>query len=528
MHLDTLISRLNKLQEAGCIEQLRHIKRGIEREALRVTPEGALSQKPHPKELGAPLCHPHITTDFSEAQIELVTAPQENLNDMLQELQDIHAFVASCLGEERLWPLSMPCSLSTTTEIPIAHYGTSHLAHFKQLYRTGLQYRYGAAMQTISGIHYNLSLSDQFWLNWGQCNNLQGSLVDIKNIGYLHIARNFQRFHWVLLYFLGNSPMTCDDMAGSLVSSELVSEWPYGGLYNATATSLRNSDIGYSTEAQPEIKLDYSDITAYTRTLQQAITDIHAPWQKLQNRFSTPIQLGCGKLQIENELYAPIRIKPAASRSARPVRLLKDNGVEYIEIRCIDLNHTAPAGITEDACRLIDLLILYCLCLPAPEDGDGLRTLFLNNNQAVALRGQILAQTLANADNSSADEADEWQRQLRHICEGMALIAEVMPHERTAWIQAAQIATEQASGQQPIPSCAQLAAAQQQQHSLLELGLEHALAHHRHWQTQHTDALNQRMTQLSQNSVIQKEQLEQNDQAHGQSFAEYCRQYFTP
>ncbi len=52
---------------------LGQLNRGIEKESLRVLPDGNLSQAPHPAALGSALTHPLITTDFCESQPELIT-----------------------------------------------------------------------------------------------------------------------------------------------------------------------------------------------------------------------------------------------------------------------------------------------------------------------------------------------------------------------------------------------------------------------------------------------------------------------
>ena len=52
---------------------LIHGLKGVEKEGLRITPRGSISLSPHPVQLGAALTHPHITTDYSEALLELIT-----------------------------------------------------------------------------------------------------------------------------------------------------------------------------------------------------------------------------------------------------------------------------------------------------------------------------------------------------------------------------------------------------------------------------------------------------------------------
>ena len=137
--------------------------RGIEREGLRVDPQGNLSRAPHPAAFGSKLTHPSITTDFSEAQPELITPVKTSVTEMLDTLTEIHQVVHHGLGDEVLWAASMPCVLAGDNNIPLAQYGTSNLGRLKTTYRNGLGHRYGRAMQTICAVHYNFSLSDAFW-----------------------------------------------------------------------------------------------------------------------------------------------------------------------------------------------------------------------------------------------------------------------------------------------------------------------------------------------------------------------------
>ena len=175
-------------------ERLRGIRRGIEKESLRAEPDGRLALTPHPAPLGSPLTHPHITTDFSESQPELVTGVHASVDGALTELTEIHQVVyqeMAALGDEMLWVSSMPCGLPTDETIPIGRYGGSNVGRAKSVYRMGLSHRYGRRMQTISGIHYN----------W--------SLPGVSSAQYFALIRNFRRNAVVVLYLFGASPAVC-------------------------------------------------------------------------------------------------------------------------------------------------------------------------------------------------------------------------------------------------------------------------------------------------------------------------------
>src|SRR5271165_1790560 len=131
--------RLNALPR----EVLRGLRRGIEKESLRVRPDGALAMTPHPAPLGSALKHPRVTTDFSESQLELITAVHTDAESCLKELLEIHQVVYRAVGDELLWCASMPCRLPADDAIPIGRYGSSNVGLAKTVYRTGLAHRYG-------------------------------------------------------------------------------------------------------------------------------------------------------------------------------------------------------------------------------------------------------------------------------------------------------------------------------------------------------------------------------------------------
>ena len=153
-------NRLAALSQTQFQSTLPDIKHGIEREALRVNPSGGLAYTKHPEALGSSLTHDSITTDFSESLMEFITPPEKEPRTTLAQLADIHKFVYENIGEERLWPMSMPCFVSKDTAIPIAQFGSSNVAKMKEVYRKGLHNRYGSMMQAIAGVHFNFSFSD--------------------------------------------------------------------------------------------------------------------------------------------------------------------------------------------------------------------------------------------------------------------------------------------------------------------------------------------------------------------------------
>ena len=202
-------ARLAWLGAGGRAALIRNGLRGVEKESLRVTEDGLLARRPHPRALGSALTHPYITTDYSEALPELVTPPQRTHWETLQFLCDLHGFIQRRLDGELLWPASMPCELPPDDEIPIAQYGPSNAGLMKTVYRRGLGYRYGRAMQAIAGVHFNYSLPARFWPEYRAFAERSEPLADFRSAELMALVRNYRRCAWLVTYLFGASPALC-------------------------------------------------------------------------------------------------------------------------------------------------------------------------------------------------------------------------------------------------------------------------------------------------------------------------------
>ena len=222
--------------ESG-LRKLGEIRRGIEKESLRMTEEGALARTRHPKSIGNALTHPRITTDFAESQIEFISGVHRGVDECFEELLDLHAFVYKKLEEqgELLWTSSMPCLIGGEEDIPLADFGTTNEGRLKHLYRMSLALRYGAKMQTVSGIHYNLSFPSE----------LLSELFGSPTVAYMHLIRNVNRYAWLPILLFGASPALCHTFLAEGVEHKL-KRWDTGTLYRKFATSLRMGPLGYT------------------------------------------------------------------------------------------------------------------------------------------------------------------------------------------------------------------------------------------------------------------------------------------
>jgi glutamate--cysteine ligase len=348
---------------------LKGIRRGVEKESLRVRPDGALATTPHPGALGSALAHPRITTDFSESQLELITAPHASPEACLAELEHIHQVVYRAIGDELLWCASMPCRLPSDDAIPIGRYGSSNIGRAKTIYRVGLSHRYGRRMQAISGIHYN----------W--------SIPGASNGDYFALIRNFRRHSWLLLYLFGASPAVCASFVAGR-AHELETLVP-GVLFRPHATSLRMGRLGYQSDAQAALAVSYNSLESYGASLQDALTRPYPPYEAIGLRDGEDYrQLSTSLLQIENEFYGTIRPKRTIRPGERPLHALRERGVEYVEVRLMDLDPFLPVGIDAQTMRFLDVFLLHCLLAESPPDSPAEIAAIGRNQQTVAARGR--------------------------------------------------------------------------------------------------------------------------------------------
>ena len=364
MTSDAFKRSLRTHQEKGFFKNLQ-ILRGIERESLRVTQEGKISQNSHPKNLGSPLTSEDITTDFAEALVELVTPTFESAEELFAHLSLLHKFLYSEMEEEILWNFSMPCAFQSEQEIKIAEYGKTNSGMLKHIYRKGLRLRYGSIMQCVSGIHFNFSLSEDSWDTL--TNSPDQSFINQK---YLGAIRNIKRNFWFLLERLGASPIAHESYL--LNREHSLTKHGSNDLFLPWATSLRMSDVGYQSSMQNALKINYNNLDEFIDAI---IKGINTPVKNFEeigllDEQGVPQQISTGILQIENELYDTVRPKRSGPSGSRPATLLKNEGIEYLELRGIDINPFIPEGIDENQIKLLDIFIMHSLISESPQVSD--------------------------------------------------------------------------------------------------------------------------------------------------------------
>jgi glutamate--cysteine ligase len=410
--------RLTTIVNAREPRVLQHGLKGVEKESLRVSLDGLLEQSPHPLVLGSALAHEHITTDYSEALIELVTPPFTESWELLQYLCDLHQFVYRHLDQQLLWATSMPCIVEGDDSIPIARYGRSNIGRMKEVYRRGLGYRYGRLMQAISGVHYNYSFPQRFWPVFAE--SLQVRKVDRDFISdrYFALLRNYRRFGWLILYLFGNSPALC----GSFVRGRdhALEQLSPGTLYAPFATSLRMSDLGYRNKNQAGVQISVNSLAEYVRDLTAAVSTPHADYERIGVKVDGEYrQLNANLLQIENEYYSYIRPKRVARSGEHPSQALRRGGVEYVEFRALDVSAFDPVGVNQNKLRFLEAFAALCILKQSDPIGASEQAHLDANHAIVARSGREPGLTLNR--NNRPIELRTWAMELidsmRGICE---------------------------------------------------------------------------------------------------------------
>ena len=345
---------LSLLADKGDINLENSISRGIEKESLRVSKDNTISSADHPSSLGSALTNKFITTDFSEALLELITPTHSSIENVLNNLDEICKFVVEKTSET-IWPSSIPCKIENEDSIRLADYGTSNSGLLKTLYRSGLSYRYGSMMQTVSGIHYNFSFSDAFF------ESLKGEedLQSFKNKAYLSQIRNFRRNAWMILYLFGSSPVVPKTFITD--RENFLEDLNGEDLFLEYATCLRMSELGYMSKAQDNLYIAYNNIDEYLKDLKNALTKEHKRYGEVGViKDGKRIQINTSIIQIENEYYSSIRPKRVTPPGERPINVLRDEGIDYVEIRALDNNSFLPCGIDEDTSYFLEAYLIGC------------------------------------------------------------------------------------------------------------------------------------------------------------------------
>ena len=487
------------------VQALQGSKLGLEKEGLRVTREGRIAQSRHPLTLGSALTHPSITTDFSEAQLELITPPGASAGETLANLMDTESFVHRNLDDELVWPASMPCRLDSDLEIPIACYGRSDDAMTKHVYRRGLSHRYGRMMQAIAGVHFNFSFADELWPE------LQKQLGDPRAANdfiadrYMATLRNLQRYNWLTLFLFGASPAVHRDFPGA---DEKLLKLDEETAYAPYATSLRMSDMGYTNRlpAGHAVFIDHNSIQGYVSSLRLAVHTPHPPYEDIGIQVGEERrQLNAHLLQIENEYYTDVRPKQVLHAGESSLDALGSRGVRYLELRALDLNPFLPSGVRLEQLHFLELLLHFCLLSESPAQDQQQADINRINLNRTAYQGRH-PHLMLERDGEQVSLRD-WARQLLLAMQPVAKLMDTDgdgPYARALELQQAKVENPALT-----PSAQVLSTLKQRQISFTDFALEQSALHQRYFQERDLLAVRQDYFEaLSRHSLRLQQQKE--------------------
>ncbi|HTD02632.1 glutamate--cysteine ligase [Undibacterium sp.] len=493
--------------------------RGIERETLRVTANGDLARTPHPLALGSALTHPQITTDYAETLLEFITPAEPDIALTLDKLETIHRVAYSKLGDELLWSESMPCALPPEEDIEIAWYGKSNMGMLKHVYRRGLALRYGKAMQCIAGIHYNYSLPEALWQMLQIQEGKPGSAKDFQSESYLALIRNFRRHSWLLMYLFGASPALSRSFLRD--REHLLEELSEDTLYLPYATSLRMSDLGYQNDAQSGLTPQENSLDDYVTRLTNAVNKPYPPYEKFGvKRNGEWIQISTNLLQIENEYYSTIRPKRVIRSGERAIQALCARGVQYVEIRCLDVNPFEPIGINLETSRFLDTFLLFCALEDSPTIDAEQSLRYAKNFASTVKDGRRPGLTLQR--DGQAITLQAWGEELLQRMQPIAALLDTQRGGNEHAISMS-IQKEKLTNPELTPSAAVMRALREHGNSFVRFGLHQSEQHARHFRANPPTAEeNAYFDRLASGSLAEQQAIEQDDRG---SFDDFVAAY---
>ena len=498
---------------------------GLEKETLRVSHEGGLAQTPHPLSLGSALTHPHITTDYSEALLEIVTPPSQDIPSVLQFLSDTQNYIYNQLDDEILWATSMPCVVAGETSIPLAKYGSSNSGLMKTVYRRGLGHRYGRVMQVIAGVHFNFSFSENFWPAFFDISKQDGQVTqqDLISESYFSLLRNLQRFGWLIPYLFGASPAVCKSfLQGKETTLDKFNETTY---YEPFATSLRMGDIGYQNNKESEVGVvaDYNSITNYIKSLQHAIETPCPEYQKIGLEIDGQFQqLNTNILQIENEYYSTVRPKQITNKYEMPIEALRTRGVRYVELRSLDVNASHPLGINEEQLYFLETFMLFCLSHESPSIDNNEKKEIDRNEMLTAHQGRDPALRLTR--NGEKISIKEWGSEILDVMQGYASLLDDA-HATNDYSASLKIQQQAVDNPDCTPSAKMLDEMSQNGEGFYQYAMRMSQQHHETFTRQKLSQTQSEFYQsLTTASLAQQKQIEANDSL---PFASFLQKYFT-
>jgi glutamate--cysteine ligase len=493
-------------------------QRGIEKEGLRVNEHGELCQDLHPQALGSALAHEAITTDYAESLLEFITPVFKQNTDALHYLSQLHKYTLDKLPNQSIWAGSMPPFMLSELSVRIAEYGSSNVGLLKHYYRHGLWHRYGRKMQAIAGLHYNFSVPDALFEQMAQHDDTDFN-QDYISDKYFGLLRNFRRYSWLLTYLFGASPAFDNsfDVGRSHELDTLDNDTRFGEY----ATSWRMSDVGYSSNAQSDLYICFNSVQDYSKTLTRAINKPWTDYEDIGLKDEAGYrQLNFNVLQIENEYYSDIRPKRVANSGEKPIHALAERGVEYVEVRSLDLNPFEPLGISLAQTHFIDLFLCWALMHESPEFSVENCNIAQDNLKRVIINGRDPALTLQCQDGEVP-----LKQVARSLIEQLQPLANILDqkHGNSDYQQALEMAVARISDVSLTPSAKLLTYMKNHNYTYQQAIFALSQQHKAHFANMDEDTqLSAAFSQMGIKSIKTQQQLEM---CQDVSFDDYLARY---
>ncbi|PRR81351.1 bifunctional glutamate--cysteine ligase GshA/glutathione synthetase GshB [Clostridium vincentii] len=368
---------LNRFKEMFTPNELLKGNYGIEREALRVSKDGRISYEIHPKVFGRKIENPYITTDFAESQVEVITPTFTNIEETYNFLNALYDIVSMEIGDEYLWPQSMPSIMPGENKIPVANFGEGEKNNRAHEYREYLLKKYGGKKQLISGIHFNFSFSEEFIEKLYKDGNMEIDYKGFKDNIYLKVARNFLRYRWLLIYFTGATSVVHKSYLCECKND--LEEISKDSFSCEGSLSYRNSEWGYKNTTN--LFPNYDSVVEHLESIDEFIRD--------------------GVIESHKELYSQIRLKPKNKDDLK--NSLINDGILYLEYRNIDINPFEKSGVSLDDLYFLQVFNLFLL-LKEEKTQDGWQEEAQANQYLIASSGSGEIMLKRNGESISKEK----------------------------------------------------------------------------------------------------------------------------
>jgi glutamate--cysteine ligase len=382
----------------------------------------------------------------------------------------------------------------------------------------GLSRRYGRRMQTISGVHYNFSLPEHAMALLQRASGDGRDPSAFRTDAYFALIRNFRRHSWLPLYLFGASPAVCRSFVEGRAHS--LQELSADTLYLPHATSLRMGSLGYQSDAQRSLAVSYNSLASYAGSLHHALTEPYPQYAAagVHDGSGGYRQLATTLLQIENEFYGTIRPKRRIRRGERPLHALTGRGVEYVEVRSLDVDPFSPVGVDTATMRFLDVFLLHCLLSASPADTPDEIGIIAQNQYRVAERGREPGVRLRRDGEEIG--LVEWGRELLRGCAPIAAALD-RAHGHRAHTQAIAAAERMLGDPERTPSARVLREMSRHANSYIDFALARSLQHRDVLLAlPYPDEVDARLRRMADESLTAQRRLEESDSMPFEAFRE--------